>query len=73
MKIKVLWSWLAGAAILASTAPGFAGENLFGYVKGAETLPDASKELYIKMTNRDDKGQGDYQAYDLIGEYEKTR
>lgn len=36
-----------------------ADENLFGYVKGAETLPEGAAELYQWVTVRDNKGQGD--------------
>ncbi len=48
-----------------------ADENLFGYVKGSETLPQGGQEIYQWITLRDDKGAGDYQAIDLKTEYEK--
>lgn len=47
-----------------------AGENLFGSVSGAETLPAGAKELYQKITIRDGKDVGDYQAIDYITEFE---
>ncbi len=50
---------------LLVTASSMAGENLFGYVKGAETLPAESWELYTNLTQREDKGEGDYTGYDL--------
>lgn len=56
---------LAGAFGLAQ-----ADENLFGYVKGAETLPQGSWELYEILTQRSDKGTGTYRALDSKTELE---
>ncbi len=47
-----------------------AGENFFGAVKEAETLPSGAKELYQKVRIRDGKDLGDYQAIDFITEFE---
>lgn len=47
-----------------------ADENLFGYLKGAETLPKGSWEIYQFLTSRSDKGKGRYQAYDSKTEIE---
>jgi opacity protein-like surface antigen len=47
-----------------------ADENLFGYVKGSETLPAGASEAYFWLTHRFDKGQGEYSAYDSQLEYE---
>lgn len=47
-----------------------ADENLFGYVKGAETLPKGAQEVYLQYTRRNDKGVGEYVAQDLGVEYE---
>lgn len=47
-----------------------ADENLFGYVKGAETLPQGSWELYQVFTHRSDKGKGEYRALDSRTELE---
>ena len=47
-----------------------AGEDLFGYVKGAEALPKEAIELYQKVTVRDDKGQGSYRGIDYETELE---
>jgi len=62
----------AGAALaltaLASTA--FADENLFGYLKGAETLPQGAVEVYQFATQRSDKGIGEYTAWDFKTEAE---
>ncbi len=48
----------------------FADENLFGYIRGAETLPKGSSEIYQVITSRQDKGQGTFQALDLKTEFE---
>lgn len=47
-----------------------ADENLFGYVRGAETLPGDSWELYQILTSRTDKGIGVYRALDTETELE---
>lgn len=70
MKTRI--SFLLVALLLAITiAPSTtADENLFGYVSGAETLPEDANELYFWITQRDDKGVGDYTATDFEIEYE---
>ena len=60
---------LAGLG-LALPAEAEADENLFGYVKGAETLPQGASEAYLWLTRRWDKGEGHYGAYDAEVEYE---
>jgi hypothetical protein len=60
---------MAALACLLAT-PAFADENLFGYVRSAETLPDGAAELYFKATQRNDKGAGTYRATDYEVEYE---
>lgn len=62
-------SALVGALILSSSL-AVAGESLFATVKSAEPLPDGASELYLKVKQRDDKGSGDYTAYDYTVEYE---
>ncbi len=57
-----------GLIAVASTA--FADENLFGYVKGSETLPKGAWELYEVATLRTDKGQGEYKAWNSETEVE---
>nr|WP_240483804.1 DUF6662 family protein [Methylobacillus sp. MM3] len=47
-----------------------ADESLLGYIKGAETLPKGSWELDQTFTYRDDKGAGDYTAWDSKTEIE---
>ena len=50
--------------------PAHADENLLGYVRGAETIPQGGSELYLKATERNDKGSGTYRATDWEAEYE---
>jgi hypothetical protein len=58
----------AGAGLCAVSAQ--ADENLFGYVKGVETLPEGAWEAYQWATVRADKGRGDYTAVDTETEVE---
>jgi hypothetical protein len=55
---------------LLATCNTHADENLFGYVRGAETLPQHSAEIYQWFTERADKGQGTYRAIDSKTEIE---
>lgn len=59
---------LAVASLLSLNA--HADENLFGYVKGSEVLPAGAKELYGVVTQRADKGVGEYTAYNFDTELE---
>ena len=62
---------LAAALSLAAASPAaVADENLFGYVRGTETLPQGSSELYQFVTVRSNKGDGHYRATDYLTEYE---
>lgn len=71
MKFKTYGVALAAvAAAIAMTAPAKADENLFGYVKGAETLPQGAAEAYVWTTLRSDKGAGEYRAVDIEAEVE---
>lgn len=47
-----------------------ADENLFGYVRGTETLPQGAAELYQFATVRSNKGAGHYRATDYLTEIE---
>lgn len=47
-----------------------AGEQIFGYIHSAEPLPRGAWELYSTLTSRFDKGQGEYEAYNLDFELE---
>lgn len=58
------------ATALALCGAAQADENLFGYVRGAETLPKGAWEVYHWTTVRDDKGVGEYQAVDTDTEVE---
>lgn len=51
-------------ALLLASTPTLSDENLFGYVKGAETLPEGALEGYTIVTNRSDKSVGQYDAWD---------
>nr|WP_295904135.1 DUF6662 family protein [uncultured Bdellovibrio sp.] len=56
--------------VLVQASFARADENLLGYVKGAETLPKGSWELYQILTSRDNKGAGKYHALDSKTEVE---
>jgi hypothetical protein len=58
------------AAVVGVTRSAAADENLLGYVKGAETIPQGSSELYQWLTSRTDKGAGHYAALDAKTEVE---
>ena len=47
-----------------------ASEKLFGYSYGAEPFPKGAMEVYVWATQRNSKGQGTYEAYDLKQEFE---
>ena len=57
-------------ALLALSSTALADENLFGTVKGAETLPEGSWEAYQIVTDRRDKGLGSYQSLTATTEVE---
>jgi hypothetical protein len=62
---------LGAALALGLPASGArADENLFGFVRGAETLPKGAWELYHWTTARFDKGIGEYSAVDTDTEVE---
>lgn len=56
--------------LLAPATIAQADESLFGYVKGAETLPKGTSSLVQQLTLRSDKGSGHYQALDSKTEFE---
>lgn len=64
------FSTLAFGSLLVASVPAMADENLFGNVKGAETLPEGAWEAYQIVTQRSDKGVGRYSAYDSVTEIE---
>lgn len=62
---------LLGTAVFLATAAGAqADEALFGYLKGAETMPKGSNDVVQHLTRRWDKGAGEYTAYDSKTEFE---
>ncbi|HUJ10995.1 MAG TPA: DUF6662 family protein [Verrucomicrobiae bacterium] len=67
------WRWMtmATAAIIYGTAlTAQADEQLFGFVRGAETLPQGRSELYQFVTLRTGKAEGTYYGYDFETEVE---
>ncbi|MDX1914347.1 MAG: DUF6662 family protein [Methylophilus sp.] len=59
---------LIAASCISITA--HADENLFGYIKGAETLPIGTLEFDQTLTYRADKDIGEYSAWDSKSEVE---
>jgi hypothetical protein len=50
--------------------PARADENLWGYVYGTDTLPAGANEIYLWTTSRNQKGKGNYRAWDTQLEFE---
>lgn len=65
---KTLFLGFLSLGIFTSTLQ--ADEHLFGYVKGAETLPKNKAELYQFITLRQGKPNAQYSAWDFDTEYE---
>ncbi|MFZ3230220.1 MAG: DUF6662 family protein [Pseudobdellovibrio sp.] len=65
-----IFKWLMFLLIFTNSLFTYADENLFGYLKGAETLPKESWEMYQFLTSRTDKGVGTYKALDSKTEIE---
>jgi Family of unknown function (DUF6662) len=62
---------LASTAIISVTAfTARADEQLFGFTRGAETLPQGRSELYQFMTLRTGKAEGSYYGSDFETEVE---
>lgn len=71
MKIKkLLAATLLSSPILAASVTAHADENLFGYAKGAETMPAGAYEFDQQITWRGNKGVGTYNAWDSKSEIE---
>ncbi len=70
MRFKQLTIFICGLAGICLSTSAVADENLFGYVKGAETLPKGTLEFDQTFTHREDKGTGDYSAWDSKTEIE---
>ncbi len=61
---------MLGSPLLATSIAANADENLFGYIKGAETMPAGAWEFDQQLTYRGDKGVGTYHAWDSKSEIE---
>src|SRR5882724_4339549 len=63
--------WMLGISLTAALpAPTHADEQLFGFTRGAETLPQGRSELYQFVTFRTGKHEGDYYGFDFETEIE---
>jgi len=58
------------AAISFASLLAHADEQLFGFVRGAETLPKGKSELYQFVTLRTGKAEGSYYGFDFETEFE---
>ena len=70
MKYSEYFGLGSAALLILCSAAAVADESLFGYLRGAETLPKGATELVQHLTRRWDKGAGDYTAYDSKTELE---
>ena len=61
---------VAALVVALTSLAAHADENLFGYVRGSETLPEGAFEMYQFVTQRSDKGTGSYRATDFMTELE---
>lgn len=59
-----------GIIALAISRPAGADEDIFGYTRGTEVLPQGAREVEVWATRRSGKGQGRYTAYDYRVELE---
>jgi len=69
MKNCVL-SAVGAAMAIAAAQTAYADEQLLGYVRGAETIPEGGWEIYQFVTWRTGKGGGSYDAVDTRTEVE---
>jgi hypothetical protein len=58
------------AICLLIVSRAHADEQIFGFVRGAETLPAQRSELYQFVTLHEGKAEGDYYSWDFETEYE---
>ena len=70
MRMSYIHVCALACLVLLGAEKARADENLFGYVKGAETIPEGSWEFYQIVTNRSDKSVGHYSAWDTRTELE---
>ena len=66
-KLAVASTWLTLCLSLINSR---ADEQLFGFVRGAETLPQGKSELYQFVTLRTGKAEGSYYGFDFETEVE---
>lgn len=70
-KLKhALNAWWIGYGVFAVASSVHADEQLFGFVRGAETLPKGRNELYQFATMRTGKAEGTYYGFDFETEIE---
>ncbi|MFM6928858.1 MAG: DUF6662 family protein [Bdellovibrio sp.] len=69
-KLLRLNVFFASAVLVLFAGTAHADENLYGYIRGAETLPQGSWDIYQVLTSRTDKGVGTYSALDAKTEIE---
>ncbi len=62
--------FLAAIISCAAIAESFADEQLFGYLQGAETIPQGGKQVYQWVTHRQQRSQGKFSAQDYRTEFE---
>lgn len=67
---RILTTALASLILLGATHSSQADEQLFGFVRGAETLPQGKSELYQFVTMRSGKSEGTYYGFDFETEFE---
>ena len=69
--MRKLYGLISAAATLgAMVSTGVADEHLFGYVRGAETLPKGHADVYQFTTWRTGKSSGTYNGWDFDTEVE---
>jgi opacity protein-like surface antigen len=67
------WRWMiviTATAVYLATLAAQADEQLFGFVRGAETLPQGKSEFYQFVTLRTGKSEGTYDGFDFETEVE---
>ena len=64
------WAFISGVAATCAATSARSDEQLFGFVRGAETLPQDRSELYQFVTLRTGKAEGTYYGFDFETELE---
>ena len=68
--MRKLYGLISAATLGAMVSTGVADEHLFGYVRGAETLPKGHADVYQFTTWRTGKSSGTYNGWDFDTEVE---